>query len=635
MTAAEFATALLDQLKPSKYQEAELSARIGRYFPELCEGLRVYPNPDAVLKQLVPLMAEHLKGRSPELQALDLERIHTPDWFEKPEMVGYIAYTELFAGTIKGVEDTIPYLQELGIKYLHLMPFLKPRPAPHDGGYAVADYRKIRADLGSIEDLETLCGKLHKAGISLCCDLVLNHVAQEHQWAERARRGEAKYQNYFLIYKDRTLPDQYEKTLPEVFPEFKPGNFTWNDTLQAWVWTTFNTWQWDLNWANPEVWLEFADIICWLAGKGVDVFRLDAIAFTWKRMGTNCQNQPEVHAISQALRAVLRMVAPAVLFKAEAIVAPEDLIAYLGQGQHHGKVSDLAYHNSLMVQIWSSLAARDTRIMTQALRRFPPKPSNTAWVTYLRCHDDIGWAISDVDAAAVGFNGAAHRRFLADFYKGDFAGSFSRGMHFQDNPDTGDRRTSGSAASLAGLEHALELGDARQIDLAVERILLAHAVFIGYGEGIPLIYMGDELAMLNDYRYTENAEHAEDNRWLHRPQMDWARAERRKQAGSLENRVFGGIRHLLHTRAQTPHLHSAVVTEALWQPNPHLLVLKRQHALGTMVQLYNFSEEPQPVPWDTLWQAHLSPNAIQDHLTARPFAGNLLAGYGRYWLTAM
>ena len=88
------------------------------------------------------------------------------------------------------------------------------------------------------------------------------------------------------------------------------------------------------------------------------MLRLDAIAFVWKRMGTNCQNQPEVHAITQALRAVARIACPAVLFKAEAIVAPQDLVHYLGQGAHHGKVSDIAYHNSLMVQIWSMLASQ-------------------------------------------------------------------------------------------------------------------------------------------------------------------------------------------------------------------------------------------------------------------------------------
>src|SRR5690606_3545218 len=132
-----------------------------------------------------------------------------------------------------------------------------------------------------------------------------------------------------------------------------------------------------------------------LANQGVEVLRLDAIAFLWKRMGTSCQNQPEVHQLTQALRAVSRIAAPAVIFKAEAIVGPNEVVDYLGRGRHRGKVSDLAYHNSLMVQVWSMLATRDSRLATQALGRFPPPPPSSAWVTYLRCHDDIGWAIDD------------------------------------------------------------------------------------------------------------------------------------------------------------------------------------------------------------------------------------------------
>ncbi|MBF6596411.1 MAG: alpha-amylase family protein [Thermaceae bacterium] len=630
MTAKQFFSKVqIPSAEP--YRVADLRARVERYLPELAASLsQVYPDAEGVVARVAEILAHNLAARSAELQALDLQRVHTPDWFQKPEMVGYIAYTERFAQNLRGVIEKIPYLQELGVKYLHLMPLLLPRPGESDGGYAVADYRQIRPDLGTMDDLETLTTALRHQGISLCLDLVLNHVAREHPWAEAARRGQEKYRNYFYIYPDRSVPDQLERTLPEVFPDFAPGNFTWEEEVQGWVWTTFNSWQWDVNWSNPEVFLEYLDLILWLANKGVDVFRLDAIAFTWKRMGTNCQNQPEVHALTQALRAAVRIGAPAAVFKAEAIVSPEDLIAYLGQGVHYGKVSDLAYHNTLMVQIWSSLASRDTRLFNQALLRFPEKPASTAWATYLRLHDDIGWAISDTDAAAVGLNGAAHRRFLSDFYKGDFPGSFARGMHFQDNPDTGDRRTSGSAASLAGLEVALESGNRHLIDQAIERILLAHAVFIGYGEGFPLVYMGDELGYLNDYDFVHDPAHKDDNRWLHRPQMDWAKAAKRHQEGTLEGRVFLGLKGLLEAKARTPHLHAAFPTRPLWQANPHLLVLRRNHPEGVLVQVYNFSEHDQPLPWDTLRDAGI----VQpyDHI-GEAVAPAYLMGYSRLWLT--
>ena len=357
-------------------------------------------------------------------------------------MIGYVFYVDRFAGTLAGVEDHLDYLAELGVRYVHLMPLLQAREGEDDGGYAVTDYRAVDPTLGTMADLEQLCGHLRDRGISVCVDLVLNHTAAEHAWARRARAGDPWAQAMYRIYPDRTMPDRFEATLPEVFPTFAPGNFTPIEGGR-WVWTTFHSYQWDLDWSNPEVFLEMTDVLLSLANLGVDVFRLDAVAFMWKRLGTNCQNQPEVHDLLQALRACARIAAPAVIFKAEAIVGPDQLAQYLGLGRHHGRVADMAYHNSLMVQFWSSLAVGDTRLMTYVLREFPHKPVTTAWATYIRCHDDIGWAVTESDAAAVGWDGPAHRAFLSAFYTGESPGSFARGEGFQVNPETGDQRVSG------------------------------------------------------------------------------------------------------------------------------------------------------------------------------------------------
>ena len=474
-----------------------LSARIEQWRPDLLTALaRLYPDPETVAARLVDLVHRAHADRPDELRALDERRLAEPDWFQRPDALGYAAYTDRFAGTLAGVGEHVGHLAELGVTYLHLMPLLQPRDTPNDGGYAVQDYRRVRPDLGTVDDLRDLTGTLRQHGISLCLDLVLNHVAREHEWAVAARAGDVDKREYFHVFTDRALPDAYERSLPEVFPAFAPGNFTWDTDLAGWVWTTFHDYQWDLNWGNPAVLEEFADIILTLANLGVEVFRLDAIAFLWKRLDTSCQNQPEVHDLTQALRTVVRMAAPAVLFKAEAIVGPADLPAYLGTGPHAGKVSDLAYHNSLMVQVWSMLASRDVTLATRALQRLPQPPSTTSWVTYLRCHDDIGWAIDDGDAWSVGLNGAEHRRFLSDWYSGEFPGSWARGLVFQDNALTGDRRISGSLASLAGLE----CGD----PWAVDRILLGHAVILGFG-GLPIVWMGDELGLLNDLDWAGGA----------------------------------------------------------------------------------------------------------------------------------
>ena len=592
-------TALAAALEHSPHRE-DVLARYDRHAPDLWEALDAVYRADLVLPTVVSLIAAGVQARSERLIARDRERLLQPDWFQDPAAVGYVAYTDLFAGTLSGVADHIDYLRELHVSYLHLMPLLQPRPEPSDGGYAVADYRRVREDLGTIDDLEKLAARLHDAGISLTLDLVLNHVAMEHEWARRARSGDPRYREYFLIFPDRALPDAYEQSLPEVFPDFAPGNFTWDDEAQGWVWTTFNSWQWDLNWANPDVFCEFLDIMLFLANKGVDVLRLDAIAFLWKRLGTACQNQPEVHSITQGLRTAMRIAAPAVIFKAEAIVAPDDLIHYLGRGEHAGKVSDLAYHNSLMVHIWSAFAARDGRLMAQALTRFPPIPITTSWATYLRCHDDIGWAIDDADAAAIGWQGAAHRAFLADYYAGEFPTSDARGGHFQANPLTGDRRTSGTAASLAGVEAALARNDQPALSRAIDRILCGYAMVLGFG-GLPLIYMGDELGLLNDHDYESDASKATDNRWMHRPPMRWAEAAHREDIHTIAGRVFSGLVRLIDARRMLPALHAGVAPEVFVGQDPAVVVFRRRHPAGDVVELYNLADEVRTIQTAALW----------------------------------
>ncbi|MFC4452506.1 amylosucrase [Deinococcus sonorensis] len=605
--------------------------RLDRYGPELQESLETVYGAGELMERLTETLLMGFHERPADLRRLDEARLLRPDWLQTEQMLGYVAYADRYAGDLRGVGQHLDYLSDLGVRYLHLMPLLRPREGENDGGYAVQDYRSVRPDLGSMDDLSALARQLRERGISLCLDLVLNHVAREHEWALRAQAGEARYRDYFHMYPDRTVPDQYERTLPEVFPDFAPGNFTLDEVSGQWVWTTFNTYQWDLNWANPEVFLEFVEILIYLANRGVEIFRLDAIAFIWKRLGTDSQNQPEVHVLTRALRAALRIVAPAVAFKAEAIVAPTQLIHYLGRGVHHGRLSDLAYHNSLMVQLWSSLASQEVRLFEEALLSMPPKPASATWGTYVRCHDDIGWAILDSDAERAGRSGDAHRRFLSDFYSGEYPGSFARGLVFQHNPRTGDRRISGSAASLAGLESARSPLDRT---LALERLLLLHAVALAFG-GVPLLYMGDEQAMLNDLMFMTTPEHAADNRWVHRPLMDWARAERRHDLTTDEGRMYQGLTGLIRARQGAPQLHASVEAQVFRSPNPHVLFLARLHPVGTLLCLYNFSPQPQPFEVAAL-RPHFGQRA-RDRISGETLDlhGPLLtlAPYGRLWLT--
>lgn len=538
-------------------------------------------------KALLAALKSAWTARPAALKALDLQRDLEPDWFQRPRMVGYVFYADRFNGNLSGILEKLDYLEELGVTYVHIMPCLTPRPGDSDGGYSVMDYRHINPDLGSDADFQAVATALRERGISLCIDLVLNHTAQEHDWARRAAKGQAPFTDYYLIYDDEETPRAYERTLLEVFPDNAPGNFTYQPDMGKWVWTTFNTHQWDLNWANPQVFLEFVKIMLHWANQGVDVLRLDAVAFMWKRMGTRCQSEPEVHILLRALRAASRIAAPALIHLEEAIVSPEEMLPYLGRGEHDGREGNLAYHNSLMVQFWSALASRDTRLMTHVLRsHFPTRLTNATYANYLRCHDDIGWAVTDEDAGAVGMSGAGHRAFLADFYEGTFPGSFAEGALFQVNEETGDKRISGSCAALCGLERA---HDSHHEDLAIQRILMGHALIAGF-PGIPLIYMGDELGMLNDRSYLDQPDHAHDSRWLHRPVMDWALAETRHDPGSRAGRIYNGIRHLMARRAATPELHADHPVEILETGSSALLALIHRAPAGPLLCLYNLTE---------------------------------------------
>lgn len=604
--------------------EADLMTPLTRLY-----GARMAPG--TLRERLRALLAEKWAARPGDLRRLDLARDVEPDWFQRQDMAGYVFYVDRFAGSMAGVAERIPYLRSLGIRYAHFMPCLKPRPGDSDGGYAVMDYGAIDPRLGTMDEFREVAAAMRAAGISPCIDMVLNHTAREHAWAEAARAGDPFYRDFYRLYDDETEPLAFERTLLEVFPDQAPGNFTWDAEMGKWVWTTFNSFQWDLNWENPEVFLAVLGIVLDLANAGAEVLRLDAVAFMWKRLGTICQNEPEVHDILQAINQAASVAAPATIFKAEAIVGPHELVPYLGAGRHTGKVCNLAYHNSLMVQFWSALASGRTDLMTHTLRRhFPESFLGAEWATYIRCHDDIGWAITEADAEAVGLSGPAHRRFLADFYAGRFPGSFARGADFQVNEATGDARTNGAFASLAGLEAARTEAER---DLAVARILLGHALIAGFG-GLPLVYMGDEIGLANDHSYAADPDRAGDGRWMHRPEMDWALAEAAEAGHGPAGRLFRGTRHILATRAATAALRGDVPSRILETGHDKLFCMLRPGLDGTVTALYNLTAAPQQI------EAHrvgLDPAAPpRDLLSGAPPATEadrlVLPPYAALWL---
>lgn len=582
------------------------------------------------LEELISAAAASWLARPEWLKQLDARREAEPVWFQSQQMLGGVCYVDLFAGDLSRLRQHLPYFQSLGLTYLHLMPLFEAPEGNSDGGYAVSSYRHVNPALGSMAELAELARAFHAHGISLVLDFVFNHTSDEHEWARRAQAGDPEYAQFYWVFADRATPDAYERTLREIFPSVRRGSFTWRPDMQAWVWTTFNSFQWDLNYANPAVFRAMAGEMLAIANVGVEFLRLDAVAFIWKRMGTSCENQPEAHALIRAFNALARIAAPAMQFKSEAIVHPDDVLSYISPRE-----CQISYNPLLMALLWEALATREVKLLDHSMRTRFALPDGCAWVNYLRSHDDIGWTFDDGDARWEWIDPDGHRRFLNQFYIGRFPGSFARGVPFQENPDTGDARVSGTLASLAGLEQAVRGGDAHQIDLAVGRILMLHSIILSIG-GIPLIYLGDELGQLNDYRYADDPAKAEDSRWVHRPPMDWAwSADVRAHPETPHGRIYAGLVRLIQLRKALPAL-AGSAAEIVETGNPHVFGYVRAGAGQRVLVLSNFSELPQAVGADLVRMYGLAAHLTDlvgggDYAAAAPLQ---LAPYQSVWLVA-
>jgi len=571
--------------------------RIQAYYPRLFEiYYHLYGHRHDYyyhLEDLLDKLAGMWIDRPDDLKKLDTQREQEPLWFQSQSMVGGVCYVDLFAGSLAGIKDKTPYFMELGITYLHLMPVFRTPPGENDGGYAVSSYREINPELGTTEELADLAKELRRSGISLVLDFVFNHTSEDHSWANQAQKGNTNFQEFYRMFPDRKLPDAYERHLREIFPDEKrngirTGSFTYVEKLGKWVWTTFQSYQWDLNYENPVVFNCMLEEMLYLANVGVEILRLDAVAFIWKKLGTDCENLPEAHMLIQAFNAAARISAPALLFKSEAIVHPDEVIKYISVDE-----CQISYNPLLMALLWNSLATREVKLLRQALIERFQIGDGCAWVNYARSHDDIGWTFSDEDAQKLGINAIDHREFLNQFYSGQFPGSFGLGLLFQINPSTGDARISGTCASLAGLEKALQQNSEKETDLAIKRILLLHGIIMTAG-GIPLIYFGDEIATVNDYSFRLDDSKSQDNRWVHRPFFDWNKAEKRRDTNTIEGRVFNGIRKLIDMRKNN-NVFAGNKIEILNTGSDHILGYLRVYQNIRGIVLCNFSEEKQTI----------------------------------------
>ena len=509
-----------------------------------------------------------------ELKVRDAQREAEPGWFESERMLGGVCYVDRYAGNLEGIREQIPYFRELGLTYLHLMPLFDAPEGDNDGGYAVSSYRRVNPSLGTMAQLTELAADLRTAGISLVLDFIFNHTSNEHEWAQKAVAGEDGFEDFYLIFPDREMPDAYELTTREIFPDDHPGSFVQLEDGR-WIWSTFYHYQWDLNYANPAVFRAMAGEMLFLANQGVEVLRMDAVAFIWKRLGTSCESLPEAHLLLRAFNAVLALAAPGMVFKSEAIVHPDEVVTYISPGE-----CQLSYNPLQMALTWEALATRDGRLLQDALEHRHALPEGTAWVNYVRSHDDVGWTFADEDAGALGIDAFGHRQFLNRFYTGRHDGSFARGVAFQENPATGDARVTGTTASLAGIEAGDPAGE--------DRVVLAHALALSTG-GIPLLYLGDEVAQLNDYSYTDDPLRRGDSRWVHRGNRPRDRYALRDDVTTPSGRVFRRLTKLVSVRQQSPEFAGNALI-GFRTPHPSVVGYQRPGADATVLVLANVGD---------------------------------------------
>jgi amylosucrase len=578
-----------------------------------------HPNSAENFEQLKALIDAACKNRCIELKRADATKLSKEEnWFLSNNLCGMSLYVDRFCGTIKNLENKLDYFENLGVNFLHLMPIFESPKSESDGGYAVSDFRKIDEKFGTLTDLKSLQQTMHKKDMCIMLDIVLNHTSHKHEWAMKAKAGEKKYQDYFYFFDDRLMPDQLEKTMPEVFPESSPGNFTYVAELNKWVMTVFHHYQWDLNYKNPAVFNEMLDNIFYYANLGVDVLRIDAPAFLWKTLGTNCQNLYEAHLIIQLIKQCVQAATPGMALLAEAIVSPTEIMKYFGENEFEAKESDFAYNATQMALQWDALATGDTKIMLAAQSLLLKKPYHTSWITYTRCHDDIGLGYDDYMIDQAGYNPYEHRTFLKNYYSGKFEGSPAKGALFSVNEKTGDARISGSLASLCGLEKAIEENNDFAIDIALKKIILmqAQSVFIG---GLPMLYYGDEVGYTNDYNYLNDKDKDYDNRWMHRPLIDWEKNNKYLQNGTIEKTIFELTKKLLALRKKLHVLADKKNITWINTNNKALAAFLRAWEQDRVYCLFNFSNAETKISWYTFKQNGLVPIKLFDHWSDETF----------------
>ena len=582
-------------------KETTFDRRLARHRAELRQVYDGLYHDAAAYDYFEAMLRRMWQGRSAALKRLDARREKDPDWYRGRDLLGMLMYTQAFAGTLQGVREKLDYLQEAGVNYLHLMPLLESPAGRSDGGYAVADFRKVQPQLGTMEDLAALAEDCHRRDMAVCLDFVMNHTSEDHEWARRARAGERAYQDRYFFYDDWYIPRQFEQTVPQVFPTTAPGNFSWCEEAGKVVMTTFYPYQWDLNYGNPVVLNDMTENMLYLCNQGVDVIRLDAVPYIWKELGTSCRNLPQVHHLVRLMRMVCEIVCPGALLLGEVVMEPSKVAPYFGTPER--PECHLLYNVTTMATTWHTVATHDVRLLRHQLSQVFALPREYGFLNYLRCHDDIGWGLDYDFLHQFGMAEVGHKKFLNDYFTGKWPGSPARGELYNDDPRLGDARLCGTTASLCGVEAARYERDGEKLAWALRLDLMLHA-FVFTLSGIPVLYSGDEVARENDYTYHDDPLKVADSRYLHRGNMLWDGAARRQDPATAEGQLFQGLRQLETIRAAHRVFDGGADVWLVNTFDDGVLAIGRYYKGEKLVALFNFTEQEKHIAVDELGDYH-------------------------------
>lgn len=603
---------------------AEYTKRFDERYDELkwlyCE---LYNNNMEAFDWLCDSLYGYYQERNADLKKLDRSRVKNPDWYKQNDLLGMMMYTNAFAGTLKGVKEKLPYVKSCGVNYLHFMPLLESPKGRDDGGYAVADFRKVKPELGTMEDLEDLTAECHRQGISCCLDFVMNHTSEDHEWARAARQGDPVARSRYFFYDDWFVPNIYEETVPEVFPTTAPGNFTWINDCNQVVMTTFYPYQWDLNYANPMVFNDMVGNMLYMANRGIDVIRLDAVPYIWKQIGTNCRNLPQVHTLVRMMRIISEIVCPGVLLLGEVVMGPSKVVPYFGTVDK--PECHMLYNVTTMASTWNTIATKNVGLLKRQMDQVCVLPKDYVFLNYLRCHDDIGWGLDYDWLAQFGIDEVAHKKFLNDYFTGKGYNSDSRGELYNDDPRLGDARLCGTTASLSGLEAGQYEANADKIEQAIACDLMLHGYLLAQS-GIPVLYSGDEIGQTNDYTYKNDPDKCADSRYLHRGNFPWDKVEKKDPVAM---KIFDALRHMEDIRASHDVFSCNANVYTIETGCASVLGIVREYAGHELRAFFNFSNMDQLIWTMPEEQADIYTDLISGK-TLREL-GAVMPGYGCWW----